>query len=108
MTGNIISVLVVLVLAVVFGVQNTAPLNINFFFWSFQGSVALVLVISMLTGIVIGLLLSLPYYNKRGRLIKKLRDELKEISNQLEALKGSAGSNVPEGNSGENKFGTNI
>lgn len=86
MAGTILSILVIAVAAVVFGMQNTVSMKINFLFWSFQGSSALVLVVSMLLGVILGILLVLPSFNSRGRTIKGLRDEIKKLQEEKQGL----------------------
>jgi uncharacterized integral membrane protein len=54
-----ISCMVVLIsLAAVFTYQNTTVMQLNFLFWSVSMSVCLMLLIVLITGIIIGLLLS--------------------------------------------------
>ncbi|WP_018963577.1 lipopolysaccharide assembly protein LapA domain-containing protein [Coprothermobacter platensis] len=86
MAGTILSILVIAVAAVVFGMQNTVSMKINFLFWSFQGSSALILVVSMLLGVILGILLVLPSFNSRGRTIKGLRDEIKKLQEEKQGL----------------------
>ncbi|HHY43915.1 MAG TPA: LapA family protein [Coprothermobacter sp.] len=86
MAGTILLILVIAVAAVVFGMQNTVPLTINFLFWSFQGSAALILVISMLLGVILGILLVTPSFNARGRTIKSLRDDIKRLEEEKSKL----------------------
>ncbi len=45
--------------AVVFALQNLAPVMVSFLGWNFEGSVALIVLISMLAGVIISLLFSL-------------------------------------------------
>ena len=46
-------VIVIVVLAVVFSVQNAAPVTMSFLLWSFQASLAIVVLLSLIGGIVI-------------------------------------------------------
>lgn len=86
MAGTVLLILVIAVVAVVFGMQNTTPLTISFLFWSFQGSAALILVISMLLGVILGVLLVMPSFNARGRTAKDLRDEIKLLEDEKSKL----------------------
>lgn len=56
----IIIALVIAVLAVIFALQNTMVVTVTFLLWSFNGSLALVLLFSVLVGVLISLLASLP------------------------------------------------
>lgn len=52
--------LILALLVTVFAVQNNQPIAINFLFWSIEGSLALVLMITLVLGIVVGVLLMAP------------------------------------------------
>jgi len=52
--------LILALLVTVFAVQNNQPITISFLFWSIEGSLALVLMITLVLGIVIGVLLMAP------------------------------------------------
>ncbi len=56
----IIVSLIIAVIAVIFALQNIAAVTVTFFFWSFHGSLALVLLLSVSAGVLISLLASLP------------------------------------------------
>jgi putative membrane protein len=56
----IIFSLIIAVIAVIFALQNIAAVTVTFFFWSFHGSLALVLLLSVSAGVLISLLASLP------------------------------------------------
>ncbi len=56
----IIVALVIAVVAVIFALQNIAAVTVTFFFWSFHGSLALVLLLSVAAGVLISLLAGLP------------------------------------------------
>ena len=63
---KVVTALALLVLAVVFTLQNTALTSVNFLFWKFSASTALMIFIVLLAGIVSGWFLS-SYY----RLVRK-------------------------------------
>ena len=52
--------LILALLVTVFAVQNNQPTPISFLFWGIEGSLALVLMITLVLGIVIGVLLMAP------------------------------------------------
>jgi putative membrane protein len=56
----IIIALIIAVVAVIFALQNLAAVTVTFFFWSFHGSLALVLLLSVAAGVLISLLAGLP------------------------------------------------
>lgn len=52
--------LLIAVLAVVFALQNTAPATVSVLFWSFRGSLALILLGALIAGALISFFASLP------------------------------------------------
>lgn len=56
----IILALLISIVAVVFALQNTAVVTVSFLLWSFEGSLALVLLGTLLVGVLISLLASTP------------------------------------------------
>lgn len=59
-TFLLILALIVAVAAVVFALQNTALISVSFLTWQFDQSLALVLLLSLAAGVLIGLLTILP------------------------------------------------
>jgi len=71
------------VLAVIFTLQNITVITVSFFAWHITGSLAIILMVTLLAGILIALLMVLPqsistYFESRRlrKRIKKLEDEL--------------------------------
>ncbi|HAR46481.1 MAG: hypothetical protein A2X56_09100 [Nitrospirae bacterium GWC2_57_13] len=54
---TLIVLLVIISLVTIFSVQNAAPVTISLFFWSFQGSLAVVIFLSTVVGIIIGVII---------------------------------------------------
>lgn len=52
--GRIIVLLIVICIVAIFSVQNAAPVAITFFFWRFEASLAIVIFLSVLIGILTG------------------------------------------------------
>ena len=75
--------LVIALLAVIFSVQNTSPVTINFLFWNFQGSLALILLITLVTGVLIGFLTSSPSLLKNRSAISTQKKKIAELEASL-------------------------
>ncbi len=56
----IIIALIIAIIGVVFALQNPVTITVTFVFWSFHGSLALVLLGTLAVGVLISLLASLP------------------------------------------------
>jgi uncharacterized integral membrane protein len=66
---SLVIALFIAVLAVIFALQNTVPVVVNFLPWEFQGSLALVLLLTLALGVIVGLLVSVPSIIRRSRRI---------------------------------------
>jgi len=77
--------LFIAVLAVVFAVQNTAPALVSFFVWEFNGSLALVLLVSLAVGALISFFFSLPANIKTRWTIRQQRKKINELEAKLTA-----------------------
>jgi putative membrane protein len=54
MIATILIILIIIILVAIFSVQNAIPATITFFFWRFEASLAIVIFLSVLTGLIIG------------------------------------------------------
>lgn len=63
------------VIATVFALQNMQSVTVVFLFWTFQGSLALVLLATLLIGIAAALLASLPARARKSWQGRSLRHE---------------------------------
>jgi putative membrane protein len=59
-------ILVIIMLAAIFSVQNAVPVTISFFFWRFDASLAIVIFLSVLTGLITGVIVSLFLVPKKS------------------------------------------
>jgi len=51
---NIAFVLIIVILVAIFSVQNADPVKFTFLFWKFEASLAIVIFLSVLTGLITG------------------------------------------------------
>ncbi len=58
---------IIAIIAVIFGLQNPVNVTVNFLFWKFEGSLALVLLITFGLGFITSLLTSLPGIIRRKK-----------------------------------------
>jgi uncharacterized integral membrane protein len=69
---SLIVALFLILLTVVFAIQNSAPVQIKFFFWEMNYSPAILVPIALLLGAVLGMLFSIPLLRKKNQRIKEL------------------------------------
>jgi len=79
MRFGLIFSLLIAVIAVVFALQNPQPMTVNLFFFSTQGSAALVLIVTFGIGVVVGLLSTLPGRIRDRRRVKSLEKSLQKV-----------------------------
>ena len=96
--------LILAIIVTIFAVQNNEPVDVSFLTFELNGSLALVLMITLTFGIIIGILVSAPSSLRRrmeiGSLKKNVRQMEKDLATAREATILStapkAKSNVPE------------
>ena len=76
---RVAALIVVLLLAVAFAIQNTAAVNVSLGFWNAQASLALVMATCIALGFLIGLLTVLPNYLKGRHHARNLERRLAKL-----------------------------
>ena len=66
MSAKVIAIIVLLILLLIFAIQNTQPVVLNFLFWQIFTSSVLSILVSFIIGLLIGCLLMMI-----GRMKKK-------------------------------------
>jgi uncharacterized integral membrane protein len=74
--------------SVIFITQNVTIVTVTFLTWQIEGSLALVLLLTLLCGIVITLLLILPSLIKDTFYVSALKKEKKVLEDELTKTKG--------------------
>ena len=78
--------LILALLVTVFAVQNNQPITISFLFWSIEGSLALVLMVTLVLGIVIGVLLMAPGSVRSRLQIGGLQRSVRSLEQEKESI----------------------
>jgi uncharacterized integral membrane protein len=72
--------LLIIVVVAVFSAQNALPVSIVFLFWRFQASLAIVIFLSVLTGVVIASIIFLWLYIRRtGKTVRMQHKDSKPL-----------------------------
>ena len=89
----ILIALIIAIIAVIFALQNAITITISFFLWQFDGSLALVLLLTLALGFLISFFATLPALIRRSwtiagqkRRINTLEKQLLESETKSEAL----------------------
>ncbi len=77
--------LLIAVLAIVFAVQNAAPVTVTFLLWQFKGSLALILLLTFVLGVMVALLAVLPGIVRRSSEIAGYKKKLTEMQRLTES-----------------------
>ncbi|MGB9686338.1 MAG: LapA family protein [Rectinema subterraneum] len=95
----VIILIAAVIIAVIFAVQNSAPITVAFFGWSATASMSLVLVLTLGAGILIGMLILVPSIWKRMRALSVQKKKTREFQKQQ---KEDETSSTPEAAQAEN------
>lgn len=76
--------LIIAILAVVFALQNADVIAVVFFTYSFEGSLALVLLVTFAVGVIVGVFFILPYFFRSMIRARKLWREKSRLEESLE------------------------
>jgi putative membrane protein len=79
MHKGVIFSLILSVLLVIFALQNTEAVSLNLWFWSIHTSLALLVIVLLVLGAVIGYLLLLPAVFRKDKLLREKSNELKNV-----------------------------
>lgn len=75
--------------SVIFALQNNFPVTVRFLGSDFTSSLAVITVLSILAGIIITMLFSLPGAIRNAFLISRLKKDNKKLLDELEASRVS-------------------
>ncbi len=79
MYSVLITFLLVLFFAVALSLQNSEPIILNFFSWTFEGSLAVVLLTALAVGVLLSIVASLPSFIKKSRLITQQQKTIAQL-----------------------------
>lgn len=79
----VILALLIAIFAVVFALQNIGITEVTFLFWHFHGSLALILIVTLVVGAAVAFLFYLPSLIRHHSSMRKLRRHANELENNL-------------------------
>ena len=100
---RVAALILVLVLAVAFAVQNTAAVNVSLLLWKSQASLAIVMALCLALGFLVGLLTVVPSFLKGRRHARNLERQLATLDTLDSASpsrKGAASADVVPSSAG--------
>ncbi len=75
--------LLIALIAVIFAVQNTALVTVSFLVWNLNHSLAVIILLTIFTGVLISILMSAPGWIKNRLALANLRKKVKELEAKL-------------------------
>lgn len=79
MTLTLITIIILALVSVVFAVQNSGVITVSFLVWQVDASLALILMITLVVGVLIGYLAGLPSVWKRSSETRQLRRQVQDL-----------------------------
>jgi uncharacterized integral membrane protein len=70
----------IVIVVAIFSTQNSEPVSVSFFVWTFQASLAIVVFLAVMSGIVLGILISffLRMSKKQKTVVRKEENAIPE------------------------------
>ena len=96
MRGTLIMALAIALIAVIFALQNAGSIDVHFGPWSFAAPLALILLLSLATGVLIGYLSTLSKTLHLGSEIRKLKKGLESSQSTPEIEQAEATEDATE------------
>ncbi|MFZ1075118.1 MAG: LapA family protein [Minisyncoccia bacterium] len=84
MIYSLIPCIIIGVLLVIFIAQNVAPVVVLFFGWQFGSSLAVMLILAVLSGVVITLSFLIPSFIKDAAYIRKMKRKQESLEKDLD------------------------
>jgi uncharacterized integral membrane protein len=75
--------LLIALVAVIFAVQNTAMVTVSFLVWNFNHSLAVIILLTIFTGVLISILMSAPGWIRNRLTLASLRKKIKELETKF-------------------------
>ena len=90
MQKTFIGILLVILGVVLFALNNSSVVSINFWKWSIESNLSLVIIVAVTFGAITSFILSLPYrarknneIRNRDRTIKGLESQIRKLENDI-------------------------
>jgi uncharacterized integral membrane protein len=71
------------VLAVIFALQNAVPITVSFLFWQVKSSLALILIVAFIAGLITSFLFNILSNIKRNRATASQEKEIEETKKEV-------------------------
>jgi lipopolysaccharide assembly protein A len=76
--------IIVAVIAIIFALSNAVPVSVSFLVWEFEASLAIILLIAFLVGVLVALIMLVPTMWRKSRHISKQSKMVDELQKKRE------------------------
>ena len=80
----LVAALLIAILAVIFALQNPAPVTVTFLNWKFESSLALMLLLTFALGLLLGLVARISAVIRKGWTISSQRKKIAQLEKTLQ------------------------
>jgi uncharacterized integral membrane protein len=96
MRRSLIIGLIAALILTVFALQNDEMVSIKFFFGDpVKGSLSLILLVTIIIGVILGIIFSVPTFNRQTRIIQEKNKEIDKLEGMVEDYRRESGK-LPE------------
>ncbi|WP_299414738.1 LapA family protein [Acaryochloris sp. IP29b_bin.148] len=88
----VVCALLISLVAILFALQNSWGITVSFLIWRFYGSLALILLLTLAFGVIIGLLVTAPTIIKRGWVSSRQKRQLSQLEEEYQGQAQDASS----------------
>ncbi|KAI9130313.1 lipopolysaccharide assembly protein LapA domain-containing protein [Acaryochloris sp. CCMEE 5410] len=88
----VVLALLIALVAILFALQNAYSVPVSFLIWRFYGSLALILLLTLALGVIIGLLVTTPTIIKRGWVSSRQKRQLSQLEEDYQGQAQDASS----------------
>jgi uncharacterized integral membrane protein len=97
MQRSLIIGLIAALILTVFATSNAHNTDIDFLWASFEAPVSLIFIGSIVIGVILGIIFSIPSINKQSRMLREKNREIDRLKKEMEAYKKSGSDQASKG-----------
>jgi putative membrane protein len=90
MRSSVVVALLIAIVALVFALQNAIPVTVTLLAWKVESSLALLLLITLTLGVLLGISISMPAILRRSRAISRQKAKITELEGSLQGQRDLA------------------
>lgn len=96
MQKTFIGILIIILAVVLFSLDNSKSITIDFWIWQIESNLSLVLIVSVFFGALCSFIFSLPYRSKKRKSIKSRDKKIKKLEEEIRLLENGLSKPVQE------------